>query len=130
MSEQPLPISPAGMGEIMAMFPDYDEHKIDWSGGQYWLKLGIWKNTHDSAGFWTIDSGHNAKQVPHWDYIEEKCVAHGEDEAALLKSARDYKRLTGMNMIEFFEEKLGRKFEPLQLKITQDIYELTKHIHT
>lgn len=46
-----------------------------------------------------------------FDYVQEKVVASGETEAELLESAREYKRLTGVTMLQYLQEKTGVQLE-------------------
>ena len=54
-----------------------------------------------------------------FDYTHEKVVASGADEDALLASAKEYKRLTGLTMEQYIAEKVAaaqREARPLSAR--------------
>ncbi len=64
--------------------------------GKMFLIIGFNRNTKDDPGETLI----NGKAVDY-DYIDENVVASGETESELIESARRYKKLYGMTMLEF-----------------------------
>lgn len=67
------------------------------------LIIGTTKNTRDKPdGQWTRNG-----QPWHFDYLEEKCIASGDNEQELRESAAEYKRLLGMTMEQYLREVNG-----------------------
>lgn len=77
-----------------------DAARISRPRNRMFLVIG---NKKRSEGEWL-------KRVGNWyepfafDYVEEKTVASGDTEDELIASARKYKRLCGMTIVEYLQE--------------------------
>ncbi len=86
-----------------------DTARISKAGDNIFLFIGFNRNTKDDSGQWVeIDSDGN-KKSRDWDYIQESVVASGKTEDELIKSAKEYKRLCGMTVIEYLTDKANEK---------------------
>lgn len=74
-----------------------DTARIVRTGGTMFLIIGCNRNTKDDPGQWFQ---HRSGKLPvpvDFDYVQERVIASGRTEAALMKSAKEYKRLLGIN---------------------------------
>jgi hypothetical protein len=81
-----------------------DAFRIVTFPGRMYLILGWKRNTKDDPGQWTKNG-----EPFDFDYLKEKVVASGRNEAALLKSAKEYKRISGMTSMQYLEELIAKK---------------------
>jgi len=79
-----------------------DKARISIFPGKMYLIIGFKKNTKDDTiSFWTK----NGKRID-FKYLDEKVVASGKNEKELIASAKHYKKLCGMAMMEFLKSGL------------------------
>lgn len=71
--------------------------------GKMYLIIGFHKNTRDDSGIWI---GQNGERID-FDYVQESVVASGRTRVELLKSVKEYGRLCGLSMEEYFKERIN-----------------------
>ena len=79
-----------------------DTARVRTVSGRRFLILGWNRTTRGEADYWEKDG-----ERVDFDYLEEKAVASGDTDDELMASAVEYKRLTGMTMIEYLSEVTG-----------------------
>jgi len=79
-----------------------DTARIVHVGNRMFLLIGHRRSTKDDPGQWE-------RNGEPWDfeYVAEKVIASGGNEAELLASAKEYKRLCGMTMEQYLHEKIA-----------------------
>ena len=82
------------------MFDCYDSVRISHGSNKYFLIIGVTRNTKDNPSYQTLRNG----EQWDYDYVDEKCIASGQTEDEVIKSAIEYKRLCNMTMGEYIKE--------------------------
>ena len=72
-------------------------------GKTMFLIIGHNRNTRQDEGKWLDGKGRRRD----WDYVQETCIASGDTETALMRSARHYKKLLGMSMARMLLRETG-----------------------
>lgn len=65
------------------------------------LLIGTNRSTKDDAAKWFKNG-----EPFDFDYVAEEVIASGVNAAELYESAKEYKRLLGMDMLEYLESRL------------------------
>ena len=77
-----------------------DSVRILQPSNKMFLIIGYKKNTKDDIYVWYTQNG----RLKNFDYIEEKVIASGHNEKELLISAKEYKRLCNINMLDYLKK--------------------------
>ncbi len=77
-----------------------DTARISQPCGKMFLVIGFNRNTKDDAGRWTK----NGEPI-NFDYVREKVVASGNTPSELIRSAKEYKRLSRLSWTDYFRER-------------------------
>jgi hypothetical protein len=103
--------------------PDYksmfqcDEFRIAKYSGKMFLILGWRRNTSQDEERWVrVNSSFRDGQPVDFNYLREKVIASGHTEAELFKSAKEYKRISGMSMVEYLQELIGDRHGSKKLR--------------
>ncbi len=76
-----------------------DTARISKVGNRMFLLIGHRRSTKDDTGQWERNG-----EPYDFEYVAEKVIASGDNEAELLASAKEYKRLSGMTMEQYLTE--------------------------
>lgn len=68
--------------------------------GTMFLVVGNKKNTKNNSNGWCDETG----KRKDFEYIERTAIAHGKTIKKLIESAKEYKRLCKMTMLEYLKE--------------------------
>ena len=96
--------SPALSSKCMEII-ECDTARISMTGCKMFLIIGFNKNTKDLPGQFYKGADIMGMEAVDWDYIEEKVVASGKTDSELIESAKEYKRLCSITILEYFGTK-------------------------
>ncbi|KKN21876.1 hypothetical protein LCGC14_0921050 [marine sediment metagenome] len=85
-----------------------DTARITQPGKRMFLVIGHRRSTKDDPGQWERNG-----ESYDFEYIAEQVIASGDNEAELLASAKEYKRLSGMTMEQYLTELAVPGGEPI-----------------
>jgi len=100
-----------------------DTARISKYPDKQYLIIGFNRNTKDDSGQWCRDSAGN-DPIPDWNYVAEKVVASGKTDIELIESAKEYQRLCGMTMYEYFLENIEDSDSLYQEAIDKHFWDL------
>lgn len=69
------------------------------------LIIGFKKHTKDNPNIITYKNG----KPFEYEYIEEKCIASGNNKEELIKDVKEYVRISKMNTIQYLYETINKK---------------------
>jgi len=68
--------------------------------GKMFLIIGFNRNTKEDKGWWVNQDGERID----FDYVQESIAASGHTENELIESAKEYQRICGITMEQYFQE--------------------------